>query len=153
VLNWIGAGFFGMVINTPTISYYAHGTYLIMPHGHVALLGAFGYISIAFLYMTSRANALANNYVWNDKFSKYGFWILTIGTLLYAVPTYILGIHQAQVAMESGYFFARMREAIEGLRFWMWIRILPDGLMILGGAIIFYDLVQKTFFAKKINTH
>jgi len=150
VLNWIGAGFFGMVINTPTISYYAHGTYLIMPHAHVALLGAFGYISIAFLYLTSRANALANNYVWSDKFSKYGFWILTIGTLLYAVPTYIIGIHQAQVAMESGYFFARTREAIEGLKFWMWIRILPDGLMVLGGGLIFYDLVQKTFFAKKI---
>jgi nitric oxide reductase subunit B len=150
VLNWIGAGFFGMVINTPTISYYAHGTYLIMPHAHVALLGAFGYISIAFLYLTSRANALANNYVWDDKFSKWGFWILTIGTLLYAVPTYIIGIHQAQVAMESGYFFARTREAIEGLKFWMWIRIVPDGLMILGGGLIFYDLVQKTFFAKKI---
>ena len=150
VLNWIGAGFFGMVINTPTISYYAHGTYLIMPHAHVALLGAFGYISIAFLYLTSRANALANNYVWSDKFSKYGFWILTIGTLLYAVPTYIIGIHQAQVAMESGYFFARTREAIEVLKFWMWVRILPDGLMIIGGGLIFYDLVQKTFFAKKI---
>ena len=150
VLNWIGAGFFGMVINTPTISYYAHGTYLIMPHSHVALLGAFGYISIAFLYLTSRANALANKYVWNDSFSKYGFWILTIGTLLYTVPTYIIGIHQAQVAMESGYFFARTREAIEGLKFWMWIRIVPDGLMILGGGLIFYDLVQKTFFAKKM---
>ena len=150
VLNWIGAGFFGMVINTPTISYYAHGTYLIMPHAHVALLGAFGYISIAFLYLTSRANALANNYVWSDKFSKYGFWILTIGTLLYAVPTYIIGIHQAQVAMESGYFFARTREAIEGLKFWMWIRLVPDGLMIIGGGLIFYDLVQKTFFSKKI---
>jgi len=150
VLNWIGAGFFGMVINTPTISYYAHGTYLIMPHAHVALLGAFGYISIAFLYLTSRANALANNYVWSDKFSKYGFWILTIGTLLYAIPTYIIGIHQAQVAMESGYFFARTREAIESLHFWMWIRLVPDGLMIIGGGLIFYDLVQKTFFAKTI---
>jgi branched-subunit amino acid ABC-type transport system permease component len=31
-----------MMINTPTIDYYAHGTYLIMPHGHIALLGAFG---------------------------------------------------------------------------------------------------------------
>ena len=150
VLNWIGAGFFGMVINTPTISYYAHGTYLIMPHAHVALLGAFGYISIAFLYLTSRANALANNYVWSDKFSKWGFWILTIGTLLYAVPTYVIGIHQAQVAMESGYFFARTREAIEGLKFWMWIRLVPDGLMIIGGGLIFYDLVQKTFFARKM---
>jgi len=58
-LNWFGAGFLGMVINTPTISYYSHGTYLIMPHAHVALLGAFGYISIAFIYMTARANSLA----------------------------------------------------------------------------------------------
>ncbi|MEA4850453.1 MAG: cbb3-type cytochrome c oxidase subunit I [Paludibacter sp.] len=151
IMNWIGAGFFGMVINTPTISYYSHGTYLIMPHGHIALLGAFGYISLAFLYMTSRANALANNYVWNDKLSKIGFWVLTIGALLYAIPTYIVGIHQSEVAMESGYFFARMRETVEGLKGWMWARTLPDGMMILGGLIIFYDLAQKTFFAKKIN--
>lgn len=149
VLNWIGAGFFGMVINTPTISYYSHGTYLIMPHGHVALLGAFGYISIAFIYMTSRANALANNLVWSDKLSKYGFWILTIGALLYTVPTYLVGIHQTEVAMEAGYFTARLRETVEGMKGWMWARTVPDGMMILGGLIILYDLIQKTFLAKK----
>ena len=53
--------------------------------------------------------------------------------------------------MESGYFFARMRETVEGLKGWMWARTLPDGMMILGGLIIFYDLAQKTFFAKKTN--
>jgi len=61
-LNWYGAGFLGMVINLPTINYYAHGTYLIMPHGHVALLGAFGYISIAFMYLTVRTNAIAKGH-------------------------------------------------------------------------------------------
>lgn len=149
VLNWIGAGFFGMVINTPTISYYSHGTYLIMPHGHVALLGAFGYISIAFLYMTSRANALANNLEWSDKLPKTGFWLLTIGALLFTIPTYIIGIHQTETAMHSGYFFTRTREAVEALKPWMWARTVPDVMMILGGLVIFYDLVQKTFFAKK----
>jgi len=58
-LNWYGAGFLGMVINLPTINYYAHGTYLIMPHAHVAMLGAFGYISIAFMYLVVRTNAIA----------------------------------------------------------------------------------------------
>lgn len=149
VLNWIGAGFFGMVINTPTISYYSHGTYLIMPHGHVALLGAFGYISLAFIYMTSRANALANNLEWKDKPSKIGFWILTIGALLFAIPTYIIGMEQTQMASEMGYYYTRTREAIEGMKGWMWARTLPDGMMIIGGVIILYDLVQKTFFAKK----
>ena len=150
VLNWIGAGFFGMMINTPTISYYSHGTYLIMPHGHVALLGAFGYISIAFLYMTSRTNALANNLKWDDKLSKYGFWILTIGALLYAIPSYVVGMEQTRVAMEDGYFAARLRETVESMKGWMWARTLPDGMMILGGLIVFYDLLQKTFLAKKL---
>ena len=153
VLNWIGAGFFGMVINTPTISYYSHGTYLIMPHGHVALLGAFGFISIAFLYMTSRANALANNLVWNEKLSTIGFWVLTLGALLFAIPTYIIGMHQTEMAMEMGYFYTRTREAIESMRGWMWARTVPDAMMIIGGLTIFYDLLQKTFLAKKIDTN
>jgi len=149
VLNWIGAGFFGMVINTPTISYYSHGTYLIMPHGHVALLGAFGYISIAFLYMTSRANSLANNLEWSNRLSTIGFWVLTIGALLFTIPTYIIGMHQSEMAMEMGYFYTRTREAIESMRGWMWARTVPDAMMIIGGLIILFDLVQKTFLAKK----
>lgn len=149
ILNWIGAGFLGMVINTPTISYYSHGTYLIMPHGHVALLGAFGYVSIAFLYMASRANSLAKGTVWNNTLSKWGFWILTIGTLLYAIPTLIIGMEQTRVAHDLGYFAARQHEMLQSMKFWMWVRTIPDGMMILGGVIIFVDLVQKTFFAKK----
>lgn len=149
ILNWIGAGFFGMLINTPTISYYSHGTYLIMPHGHVALLGAFGFISIAFIYMASRTNSLAKGLVWNDKLSKYGFWTLTIGALLFTIPTYIIGIEQTQIAHDMGYFYARLRDAVEPMKGWMWFRTLPDGLMIIGGLIILYDLVQKTFLAKK----
>lgn len=149
ILNWIGAGFFGMVINTPTIDYYAHGTYLIMPHGHVALLGAFGYISIAFIYLTSRANALANNLVWDEKLSKVGFWLLTIGVLIFAIPVLIIGLHQAAVSSNVGYYTARLRETVDVMKGWMWFRLLPDGLMILGGIVILWDLLQKTYFAKK----
>ncbi|MCF6183271.1 MAG: cbb3-type cytochrome c oxidase subunit I, partial [Bacteroidales bacterium] len=149
VLNWIGAGFFGMVINTPTISYYSHGTYLIMPHGHIALLGAFGYISIAFLYMTSRTNSLAKGLVWNPKISRIAFWSLTIGVLLFALPTLLIGIEQTKMAQEMGYYYVRTRAAVEGMKGWMWFRILPDSLMLIGGILIFYDLTKKTFFAKK----
>ena len=60
-----------------------------MPHGHVALLGAFGYIAIAFIYMTARANALAKNLEWDDRPSLWGFWLLTVGVVLYALPTRI----------------------------------------------------------------
>ncbi len=148
-LNWIGAGFFGMIINTPTIDYYAHGTYLIMPHGHIALLGAFGYISIAFIYMTARANALANNLVWKTGLSKTGFWLITIGVLLFAIPTVIIGFHQAEISQNMGYYYARLRDAVEPMKGWMWFRILPDGLMVIGGGIVLFDLIKKVYFSKK----
>ena len=151
ILNWIGAGFLGMIINTPTISYYSHGTYLIMPHGHVALLGAFGFVSLAFIYMVSRANSLAKGLVWNELPSKIGFWLLTIGVLLFALPTLIIGMHQTQLACEMGYFYARTHEALAGMHGWMLFRIVPDTMMILGATVVLFDLVQKTYLAKKIS--
>ncbi len=148
-LNWFGAGFLGMVINTPQVDYYAHGTYLIMPHGHVALLGAFGFISLAFIYIVARANAMAKGLVWDDKISRWGFWLVTIGVVLFAIPNLVIGFHQAKIASELGYFFARSREALGEMGFWMWIRIIPDSMMILGALIVFLDITHKTFFAKK----
>ena len=81
---------------------------------------------------------------------KFGFWILTIGVLLFAVPTLIIGLQQAKIASELGYYYTRTRAALQGMQGWMWLRILPDGLMLLGGAVIFYDLLVKTYFSKKI---
>ncbi len=150
-LNWLGAGFFGMVINTPTIDYYAHGTYLIMPHAHVALLGAFGYISLAFLYLVARSNSLAKGLSWSDTLSKWGFWLLTIGVVLFAIPTAVIGFHQAKVSHDIGYYFARTRDALKPVMWWAKIRIIPDGLMILGGALILWDLVKKIYFTRRTN--
>lgn len=149
VLNFVGAGFLGMVINTPSINYYSHGTYLIMPHGHVALLGAFGYIAIAFLYLVVRSYALANKHVWNTRLSNIGFWLLTFGVLLFALPTIIIGFHQAGVAFDLGYYTARLHESLAPVEWWMWFRIIPDSIMIFGGIAIFFDLVWKIFFPKK----
>ena len=148
-LNWYGAGFLGMVINTPTISYYSHGTQLIIPHGHAALLGAFGYIAIAFIYMTTRANSLAEGYKWSDTLNKVGFWLTTIGIIGFGVGPMFLGMEQAKIAHDLGYYAARLPDALNHMSFWKEIRILPDLLVVAGAAVIFYDLVTKIYFPKK----
>lgn len=148
-LNWFGAGWLGMVINTPIINYYSHGTYLIIPHGHVAMLGAFGFIAYAFVYMVAKANSLAKGLEWDDRASKLGFWLLTLGVVLYSVPTLIIGLHQSQIAYEYGYYFARLRESLEAVEGWIWFRILPDSMMIFGGVIVLFDLCKKIYFSKK----
>ncbi len=149
ILNFIWAGWLGMVINTPTINYYTHGTYLIMPHGHVALLWAFGYIAIAFLYLFVRSYVASKWMEWKTKLANTSFWLLTIWVLLFALPTMIIGFHQGMVAYNEGYYFTRLHEILAPVTNWMWFRIIPDTMMILGWIGIFLDLTSKIILAAR----
>ncbi len=148
-LNWLGAGFYGMLINLPIVNYYEHGTYFGMAHGHVALLGAFGYISIAFLYFIARANALAKGLHWDEKVSNLGFWLTTGGIFLFAFPVLVIGEKQMEWAYNYGYWVARTREVLEGMGFWLWIRLIPDLMIVAGSVLILVDLVYKLYLSKK----
>ncbi|MBK3332033.1 nitric oxide reductase [Persephonella atlantica] len=148
-LNWLGAGFYGMLINLPIINYYEHGTYFGMAHGHVALLGAFGYISIAFLYFIARANALAKGLHWDEKVSNLGFWLTTGGIFLFAFPVLVIGEKQMEWAYNYGYWVARTREVLEGMGFWLWIRLIPDLMIVAGSVLILVDLIYKLYLSKK----
>ena len=86
---------------------------------------------------------------WDEKWSKIGFWLVTVGVVAYAIPTLVIGFHQTQIAHDMGYWAARQREALDGMQPWMWSRLLPDGMMILGALILFIDLGKKAFFLKK----
>ena len=61
----------------------------------------------------------------------------------------MIGFHQGWVAYDQGYFFTRLHETLEPMKTWMWFRILPDTMMILGWVAIFWDLTSKILFSKK----
>jgi nitric oxide reductase subunit B len=44
----------------------------------------------------------------------------------------MIGFHQGSVAYDMGYFFTRLHETLDPVNGWMWFRILPDTMMILG---------------------
>jgi nitric oxide reductase large subunit len=50
VWNFVGAGVFGFLINTPIVSYFEIGTGLTANHGHAAMFGVFGMLGLAGLY-------------------------------------------------------------------------------------------------------
>ncbi|RLD55265.1 MAG: hypothetical protein DRJ01_16885 [Bacteroidetes bacterium] len=61
----------------------------------------------------------------------------------------MIGLEQTRAAAELGYYFTRTREALQDMNGWMWFRILPDTMMILGAVGVFIDLFMKTFMGKK----
>ena len=52
--NFLGAGVFGFLINTPIVSYYEHATYLTSNHGHAALMGVYGMLAVAAVLFCTR---------------------------------------------------------------------------------------------------
>jgi len=53
------------------------------------------------------------------------------------------------VAHDFGYYFARLHEILKPLDWWLWFRIIPDSMMLLGGILLFVDLTWKLWTAYK----
>ena len=89
--NFLGAGVFGFLINLPMVNYYEHGTYLTVNHGHTALFGVYGMLSIALLLFSWRG--LVEKEHWNDGILKLSFCGLNGGLFLMTFGTLVPGGH------------------------------------------------------------
>ena len=142
--NMFGAGVLGFLINLPAVSYFQMGSWFTAAHGHGALMGVYGMLSIAMMLFCMRG-AVTPKY-W-ERLSEFrsSFWALNIGLLgmivLVIVP---IGYLQLQAAVESGFWFARTREFYQTslVRGLLWFRILPDLLFIFGALRLTRFLVR-----------
>ncbi|MBI4965248.1 MAG: cbb3-type cytochrome c oxidase subunit I [Desulfomonile tiedjei] len=144
--NFLGAGVFGFLINLPIVNYYEHGTYLTMNHGHGALFGVYGMLSIALLLFSWRG--LVDRAYWDNRILKLSFWgfngglgMLTLGTLfpvgvLQTWTSYKYGLWVARDAS----FFERGFVVVLGT-----LRIIPDLTIILLGVLPLFYFLFKTY--------
>ena len=134
--NFLGAGIFGFLINLPIINYYEHGTYLTMHHGHQALFGTYGMLSIALLLFSWRG--LVDKAHWKDGILKLSFWGLNGGLFLMSMGTlFPIGVMQAWTSFKDGLWVARdasffERTAVVTLGN---LRVIPDMIIIVLGVL------------------
>ena len=111
--NFFGAGVMGIIINLPIMNYFEHGTYLTVNHGHAALMGVYGNISLAALLFASRLLFAPNR--WNRKIVKLSFWSINIGLMLMVVlDLFPAGAIQFKTVVDHGFWFARSDAFISG---------------------------------------
>ncbi len=151
--NFLGAGVFGFLINLPVVNYYEHATYLTTNHGHTALFGVYGMLSISLVLFTWRS--LVKKEYWNEKILRVSFWGLNIGLfLMFSTSLLPVGIAQTMASYKKGLWFARSAEfyndtLVQVLGQW---RIVPDTIIIVFGALpLLYFLVTTYFRLKPAN--
>lgn len=134
--NFLGAGVFGFLINLPIVNYFEHGTYLTMNHGHAALFGVYGMLSVALLLFSWRG--MVRKEYWNDRLLAVSFFGLNGGLLAMTLFTlFPVGIMQAWTSYKEGLWVARdasffHRPAVEFLGN---LRIVPDSIIIIFGVV------------------
>jgi nitric oxide reductase subunit B len=143
--NFFGAGVFGLIINLPIINYYEHGTYLTVNHGHAALMGVYGNVSIAAVLFCSRHLIVSRR--WNVRLLRSSFWAINVGLLLMVtLDTFPAGVLQFKSVVENGYWFARSQEFILGGTFQIltWMRAVGGTVFFFGGVIpLLYFMITR----------
>ena len=136
--NFVGAGIFGFLINLPIVSYYEIGTALTANHGHAAMMGVYGMLSVGLSMFALRY--LVPEAKWPDKLARISFWSLNIGLAWMVFATLLpLGLLQFYHSMNNGYYDARTLNYItsRGNALIEWGRMPGDLLFIIGGVLPF----------------
>ncbi|QDH14432.1 nitric-oxide reductase large subunit [Formicincola oecophyllae] len=136
--NFVGAGICGFLINTPIVSYFEVGTMLTPNHGHAAMMGTFGMLSLAMVVLVLQQISTPARWAHLQKFLKVAFWGTNIGlALMVALSLFPGGLCQVWDVMVHGYWHARstlytrssLAVTLE------WLRMLGDVVFIAFGSL------------------
>ncbi len=149
--NFLGAGVFGFLINTPIVSYYEHATYLTSNHGHAAMMGVYGNLGIAAVLFCARY--LIRPEAWSDKLIGISFWSLNIGLMLMLVLNiFPAGVLQMAASYSHGFWYARSFEFTHSSTYQTltWLRVIGDGVFIIGGILpLVYQILKGIVALRK----
>lgn len=148
--NFLGAGVFGFLINTPIVSYYEVGTMLTPNHGHAALMGVFGMLGIGLMVFILRESV--EDAVWDSlsRLIRIAFWGLNIGLAMMVFLSLLPGgILQLNAVLEHGYWYARELEFTGGTwpRLLEWMRMPGDLVFMFAGVVPLVLALAKGYFS------
>lgn len=136
--NFVGAGIFGFLINMPIVSYYEVGTLLTTNHGHAAMIGVFGMLSIALAVFAFRHVLTEEQWRQPEKYIRISFWGLNIGlATMVVLNLFPGGILQLVSVFNKGYRYARSNEFLNEQAFHIveWLRFPGDVIFIVFGVL------------------
>jgi nitric oxide reductase subunit B len=134
--NFLGAGVFGFLINLPIVSYFEIGTALTANHGHAAMMGVYGMLSIGLALFCLRY--IIPQKLWSDKAARISFWSLNLGLAWMVFATlFPLGILQLYHSIKVSYYDARTLNYIGSHvnAILEWMRMPGDIVFIVGGTL------------------
>jgi nitric oxide reductase subunit B len=137
--NFLGAGVFGFLINLPIVSYYEIGTQWTANHGHGALMGVYGMLSLGFFMFVARYFLPLDKA--SNKAMAISFWCTNIGLAwMLFVNLFPVGLLQLTTILDTSYWHGREPGfyARPLVRIFEWLRLPGDVMFIIGILPVVY---------------
>ncbi len=133
VLELVGAGLFGFMINPPIALYYMQGLNTTPVHGHAALFGVYGMLGIGLMLFCAAGDPAGLE--WRNGLIRFAFWAMNVGLMAMVVLSLLpVGLMQTWASVEHGYWYARSPEFLQTpvLQTLRWMRAPGDTLFTAG---------------------
>ena len=140
--NLVGAGLFGFLINPPIALYYMQGLNTTPVHGHTALFGVYGLLSLGLVLLVARF--LTGHRAWREWPIALAFWGTNIGLALMVLLSLLpIGLAQTWASVEHGLWFARSADFLQlpWLETLRWLRVVGDTVFMVGTAALAYFML------------
>jgi nitric oxide reductase subunit B len=137
--NFLGAGVFGFLINLPIVSYYEIGTQWTANHGHGAMMGVYGMLSLGFFMFVARYFLPLDRA--SNRAMAIAFWCTNLGLAwMMFVNLFPVGLLQLNQILASSYWQGRQPEFFMQplVRLFEWARFPGDILFIAGILPVVY---------------
>ena len=137
--NFLGAGVFGFLINLPIVSYYEIGTQWTANHGHGAMMGVYGMLSLGFFMFVARYFIPLDRA--SNRAMAIAFWCTNLGLAwMMFINLFPVGLLQLNQILATSYWQGRepaffMQPLV---RIFEWLRFPGDALFIAGILPVVY---------------
>jgi len=141
--NFLGAGVFGFLINLPIVSYYEIGTQWTANHGHGAMMGVYGMLSLGFFMFVARYFLPLDKA--GNRAMAWAFWCTNLGLAwMLFVNLFPVGLIQLNQILATSYWQGRQPEFYQLwlVRIFEWLRLPGDVIFIVGILPVVYLAVR-----------
>ncbi|GFO68745.1 nitric oxide reductase [Geomonas limicola] len=151
--NFLGAGVFGFLINLPIVSYYEIGTQWTANHGHGAMMGVYGMLSLGFFMFVARYFLPLDQA--GNRAMAWAFWCTNLGLAwMLFVNLFPVGLIQLNQILATSYWQGRQPEFYQQtlVRIFEWLRLPGDVLFIVGILPVVYLAVRMFLNRKRLGS-
>ena len=89
LFTFLVGGITGIYLASPPLDFFMHDTYFVVAHFHSVVMAlVFGAFAGLYMWIPKMTG-----YMLHEKIGKAQFWFLFIGTQVFTIPLYIVGLH------------------------------------------------------------